>query len=303
MPVSYETNNRLKALAPVIDEQAEWFLRAVRRVLYPEIHDRNKDVKGPAGFENWIRDAEKDDAFSAQMLEDLRARQQALQARAAKMIGTALSTGSKPDLEEFDAFLALYDGFLLALRRVEQDCALADSGLDVDSGLRSAQAMKQDLEKELERRSRRGKPFCLVIARIDNYDHLVQAVSGERLREIIGIVGEKIKECLRSFDDAYRASSGEFIMSLKQSEMAGGTAAVERLRRLLKEQNILIPNRGTDAPLTMSYCVAEPVPGETFDELLHNMRTDLEKYHKDGNAALEYIEQSPLERFVKDTKE
>jgi len=46
--------------------------------------------------------------------------------------------------------------------------------------------------------------------------------------------------------------------------------------------------------------VAEPVPGDTLDELLANMRRDLDKWDEDGDTALEYQEKSPLQRFIGD---
>jgi diguanylate cyclase (GGDEF)-like protein len=304
MPVTYETDNRLKAIAPVLDEHAEWFSRAVKRIFYPPARgSRTAPLAAPAGFENWVRDARAHDAFGKALLDGLEEKYKSLQAKAGKLMAAAADSQEKPALEEFEAFVGLYEGFILGLRRVEQDCILAGNGIDPLSGLRSAAAMKKDLEKELERRARRGKPFCVVIARIDDYEHVSSAVSPGRLHEILQILGKQIKLCLRSFDDAYRLEDGEFLMSLKQTEQDGGSAAVERLRKLMAKENITILSRGEQKPMTMSYCVAEPLPGDTFDDLLKNMRSDLGKYNEGGNASFEFKEQSPLQRYVSDLKE
>ena len=53
-------------------------------------------------------------------------------------------------------------------------------------------------------------------------------------------------------------------------------------------------------PVTMSYCVAEPVPGDTLDDLLDNMRRDLSQWDEKADQAVEYTEQSPLQRFIED---
>lgn len=178
-----------------------------------------------------------------------------------------------------------------------------DTGLDVSTGLRSKKAMVIDLEREMERRARRGKPFCLALARIDNYEHIQELVSEERHREIVFAVARLIKKCIRSFDDAYRSGDGEFIMCLKHSDMGGGAAATTRLRRFLEEEQIMIQDeKGRSFPLTMSSCVAEPLPGNSLDELMANMRNDLLRFNNEapGNATLEYFEQSSLSRYIQD---
>lgn len=304
MPVSYETESRLKALAPVLDEHAEWFGRAVRFIFYPETQERGRQKLGePESFGHWIRDAAADEAFSRESIAELKEKFRNLHMTAGRLAAAALESGRRPDLEEYESLVSLYESFVQGLRRLERDSVLADSGLDAVSGLRSAQVMKIDLERELERRARRGKPFCVVMARIDDYEHLISAVSEKRLQEIIGIVAQKIKLCLRSFDDAYRIDDGEFVMSLKQTEQTGGSAAVERLRRLLAAENIMIHNRGEQKPLTMSYCVAEPLPGDTFDDLFRNMRADIGRYEGGSDTAFEFKEQSPVQRYVKGVDE
>jgi hypothetical protein len=81
--------------------------------------------------------------------------------------------------------------------------------------------------------------------------------------------------------------------------MTGGSAAVERLRKMIDAENIVIQDGGEAIPLRMSFCVAEPLPGDTFTELLQNMSADLHSYMEKGDTALEFIEQSPLQRYVK----
>ncbi|HEY8190781.1 MAG TPA: GGDEF domain-containing protein, partial [Alphaproteobacteria bacterium] len=113
-----------------------------------------------------------------------------------------------------------------------------------------------------------------------------------------------IKKCLRTFDDAYRSDDGEFIMSLKQSDMRGGTTAVLRMRSLLQEEPVGARKKdGRVHRVTMSYCVGEPIPGDKMDEFISNMRADLKRYDEHDEAALEFVEQSPLLRFIKTGEE
>jgi diguanylate cyclase (GGDEF)-like protein len=176
--------------------------------------------------------------------------------------------------------------------------AMTDSGFDMLTGLRSRQMLTKDLEREMERRSRRGRPFCLALARIDHYAEMKANLPQADYETIISAVGEIIKLCMRSFDDAYRLGNGEFLMCLKQADMTGGTAGLGRLRKLLEEKAPYYTLKGQEVRLTMSSCVAEPQPGDDFESLMDNMRIDLDRFGGDAEMALEYLEVSPLERFV-----
>jgi diguanylate cyclase (GGDEF)-like protein len=298
MAVSYETDSRLKALKPVLDEHAEWFGAVIRCLMYPEAPQAEERLAQPGGFLEWANDASLDNTFSRSALEELTLRFEQLH-EAGRILLNKCREGRKPTLDEFDVFVNLYEGFVVGVRRLEHDSAFADIGVDPLTGLRSQQAMKKDLETELERLSRRGKPFCLIISRIDHFARFSRILEEEQVRQILIIVSGLIKKCLRTFDDAYRLDNGEFVMSLKQTEMTGGSAAVERLRKMIDAENIVIQDGGEAIPLRMSFCVAEPLPGDTFTELLQNMSADLHSYMEKGDTALEFIEQSPLQRYVK----
>lgn len=301
MALSYEIDSKLKALSPIVDEHAEWSSRVMRAVFYPERAGEVFDP--PQNFAIWLNEAATDDFIGKATIEKLRKLQTELYEAASDLMHDARASGARPDFKVYDEFVNLYDDLVYQLRRLEHDAVQADTGLDVATGLRSKKAMVIDLEREMERRARRGKPFCLALAKIDNYEQIQNLVSEERHREIIAAVARLIKKCIRSFDDAYRSGEGEFIMCLKHSDIAGGTAATTRLRRFLEEERIMIQDeKGRPFELTMSSCVAEPLPGDSLDDLLGNMRNDLAKFNASapGGTSLEYFEQSPLSRYVQD---
>ncbi|MCB9991731.1 MAG: diguanylate cyclase [Rhodospirillales bacterium] len=297
MALDYEIDNKLKSLAAVIDEHGEWLGRATKRIFFAAKYKGQDKLPVPIRFQEWSREAEDYDFIDPVTLQDLKKMYEELHITATGLADKAMYTEDDVTYEEYDHFVSLYESFIQKLRRLEYDCALSDSGMDVDTGLRSPKAMELDITRELERRARRGNPFTLVLARINNYDELRSMMEIEQNKDVLQKVGKLIKKCIRSFDDAYRSSEGEFIMSLKHSEAAGGTAAVNRLRRFLMDEDIVIKKGNEEIPLTMSYCVAEPVPGDTLEDLLENMRYDLDKWDG-GDTALEYHEQSPLSRYI-----
>ena len=303
MPLDYEIDSKLKALAPVIDEHAEWFGGVTKRIFFPKAFKEEERLAVPGTFQNWAVEAEGYDFIEELTLSNLKRLFEELHIVATGLTDKSIIANEPISLAEYDDFISLYENFVFKLRRLEHDCALSDSGLDVESGLRSRRAMEIDISKELERRSRRGNPFTLALARIDNYEEFSGFIDREQHSSAIATLGRLIKKCIRSFDDAYRSGDCEFIMCLKHSEKAGGTAAVNRLRSFLTDENIVfdVEGREDQVPLTMSYCVAEPIPGDTLEELLQNMRRDLDRWDDGGDTAMEYQEQSPLQRYIKET--
>ncbi len=299
MTAKYEAESKFRKLATVLDDHAEWYGLAVRRIFYPELQGADAARDMPESFISWLAEVQNEDFLRRSVLQSLRRIHDELHETADRMF-VAADPKLKPDPKMFDTFCNLYEGFVTQLRRLEYDAAQADSGIDPMSGLRSREAMVVELKRELERRSRRGRPFGLAVARIDNFD-VIRSLSDEpRLLAIMATVGRLILKCIRSFDDGYRSGEAEFVMSLKHADAAGGKAAINRLRAFLEQEKIVIPDgNGGMVPLTMSYCVAEPLPGDTLEDLMNNMRNDLERFKEEGgDLALEYHEQSPLSRLV-----
>lgn len=297
MALDYEIDNKLKSITAVIDEHAEWFGRATKRIFFPQAFKGEEKLGVPERFPEWLKEA-ADYGFIEQVtLQDLKRLFDELHI-VARGLSDKAAFGQEPlTLNEYDDFTSLYENFVFKLRRLEHDCALSDSGLDVDTGLRSQKAMEIDISRELERRARRGNPFTLALARIDNFDEFRNDIDTRQLKDLLYTLGRLIKKCIRTFDDAYRCGEAEFLMSLKHTEATGGTAAVNRLRNFLANEEIVLKVGDKTYTLTMSYCVAEPVPGDTLVELLKNMRFDLDKWNE-VDTALEYHEQSPLQRFI-----
>lgn len=301
MPLIYDQDSRLRALSPVLDEHAEWFGRVLRHIFYPEKQMAAEMLEIPDNFGHWVQSAEQDETIETESIAQMcRLHDDMRQAAISLIQASEASSGARPEIGGFDALATLYDEFIVHIRRLERDLAATDNGMDRLTGLRNRHVMARDIERELERRARRGRPFCLALARIDNYAELRSNLSRQDHDALVVSVSEIIKQCIRSFDDAYRLGDGEFLMCLKQTEMSGGSAGLNRLKKLLEEHAPFYSLNGQEIRLTMSSCVAEPQPGDGLDDLIGNMRNDLNRYGGDADTALEYFEVSPLQRFVSD---
>ncbi len=303
MDFDYEIDRRLTELTPVVREYEEWFSATIRGVFYPEEYGNKKMPPMPRSFHEWARAEKQYDFIEDAMLEQLMDVHDDMCKTVAEVVKEASSTGSRPTPAWFDSMLGQYDNFIGHLHRIEMEFAQENAGFDPVTGLRSRHGMLRDMEREMERRARKGPPYILALARIDNFEDLKEKMESSDFKKMVREVSMLIKKCLRTFDDAYRSDDGEFIMSLKHSDMRGGTTAVLRMRTLLQEEPVGARMKdGTIYRVTMSYCVGEPIPGDKVEEFLTNMRADLKRYDEHDETALEFIEQSPLLRYLNTTE-
>lgn len=302
MALDYQLESRLKDLAPVLDDLGAWYSRIMRVLAYPEAPQTSEQLTIPRSFSLWAQSsvAEDDDVVSG-LIGDMVALHADVEARAYSLLNTLVG-GVQPDITSFDHFVAAYEGFVSHMHSLERDLALHDTGFDRLTGLRTKHVMTRDLGLELDRLSRQGKPFCLALARIDRHDVIKTSLAQTDYDVLMHDAAEIIKKCIRSFDDAYYLGDGEFLMTLKQTEIGGGSAGLNRLRKLLEQNAPVFRIDGKDHRLSMSSCIAEPQPEDKVDQLLVNMRTDLNRYSGDGQAVVEYVEMSPIQRFITDGK-
>jgi diguanylate cyclase len=285
---------------PVLDAYAEWFGQVMRQSFYPEDDRSRPPPHGPDKFAPWleqIRHAQQSDPQTLTNLIDLHTEMRAM----AEELVALSATGAKPPIEKFDHFVDLYDAFNLKMRRLGWDCLLSESGIDSLTGFRSLQVMFPDLDRELDRRNRQGRPFCMAYMKVDHFDALTQGMGHEAVLERIRRVSDIMKLCMRTYDDAYRYGPGEIVWSLKHSDITGGMRAIERLRRMIEDEELEVSVGGKSTYFTMSYIVAEPVPGDVLPEVLALMRGELAKYADEPDVVLRHKEVSRLQLYVGDS--
>ncbi len=264
----------------ILQDYSDWSSQVILAAFYPEKVMMNS-VEAPVSLLNSLNDLIQKNVLSEAQVEDLAKIQTELHEATAVILE---QKGAKPEFDAFDKFLRLFEAFIERLERLQLDSVLSNFGVDVETGLRSASVIKADLERELERRARRGQPFSVVMCLIDR-------ASDETLPDQMKVVSAALKMCMRSFDDAYLSGRNEILISLKQTENEGALKFVERLKNALNRLK---------ANFSMSFCVAEPEPGENVETLLMHIRGDLRDIAKEreGEAA-EFEDISPLQRFIK----
>jgi GGDEF domain-containing protein len=273
----------------VLDEYGEWFRRVLRKSFYP---DESADItcNAPESLTEWLKSFDRFSSVHESASQRLLGLSAELGGAADKLIQAGEENAGRPAISLTDNYMNLYEGLIANLRRFEKDKLLSGSGVDPLTGLRTEEAMFRDLNIEMERRSRRGKPFCIVLARIDGFNELADK---EEKEAAMLNASDSITKCIRSYDDSYTLNNGEFVLSLKHAEIDGGLAAIERLRRSLKEKK---------GDITMSCVTSEPQGDEDIKELIGYLREDLNRYVTDKDVSLQYHEVSPLKRYIQDVE-
>ena len=301
--MSASLHRSLQVLSPIVDEYIEWYGSLLRALYYfEEPPQTTLTFKVGDILDSWIERVRGEDILDNEALNKLSHVHSELRKSSSTMFSKTQKAQQKPSVQEFDHLSDVYERLINLLRRLEKDSVLEDSGIDVLTGLRSKHTVKQDLAREMERLARRGRSFCVAMARIDNYDKIVDEHGRDYARQITKKISLLIMKCMRAFDDAYRMGNGEFILSLKQAEISGGIAALDRLKDFLIKENVTYQLAGEVTALSMSCCVMEPLAGDDIDELLKNLRFDLNNTEKTKGSVLEYYEMSDLERFVQSTQ-
>ncbi len=285
MVLEYDTNIFIEDMSSILEDYAHWFGQVALCVSYDEEKHFLDDVTLPTSFSAWLAQANESKADVLTILNDIH--EDLL--KAAESLLAVLKDGDKPIYQDFSNFKNIYMDFLSHIHRLEKESTLKGRNVEKRTGLRSPKAIENDLKIELERVSRQGNPFSLLMVRIDAFD------SSKNPEEILKKAVKNIKACMRSFDDAYYLGEGHFLVSLKHADILGAQAAVGRLQFFIKED----VEEGSSASMTMSFSMAEPMPGSDVDDLIENMRLDLDKHMRDSDTVLELVEVSPLERFVK----
>ncbi len=292
---------RWRSLLPVIGDQTEWFDALVQNLFYFEMKGKVLAVEKPVSFADWVKNTRQDGIVQEELLEKLAAMHKDVMKAADKLLFDVKEVKVKPDFEAFQTFVNIYEEFMQRLRRLERDFLLDGTGYDPFTGLRSPKVLFQDIERELHRLSRRGKHFCIAFGRIDETERMEQSYSESERNVFVKSIADIIKLSVRSFDDAYYMGNYEFVLCLKQADMAGGVSALDRLRKELERRNIQVKLGADVVPLSMSCCIAQPVQGDDIRELIKNLKSDLKNSNRHPDSVLEYYEISPLQRFVQET--
>ncbi len=297
MILEYGADLRIKDVTAVLDEYSSWFMQLARGLSYPNHVREGYNAAVPKSYERWAAEA-KQAGLAPELIAKLDSLHSDLSTVSAYMLEEALKHKKPPEYEAHSHLVLIYEGFINHIRRIEKDIYLEDSGIDQLTGLRNISAFKKDFGREMERLARHGRQFCVALVRIDDLAKIKKAHDEQHVLEYVRFVSNIIKQCVRTFDDAYRMDNNEFVLFLKLTDITGSLKAMDRLKGEMEAQETTYKLNGQSVDLTLSSCIAAPIQGDDVQKILNNLQEDLGKCATQKGAVFEYYEMSPLQRYV-----
>lgn len=290
MALEYKSKNALEFITPVLDEYVVWYGKIVRDHFAQTL----EEIAIPEVFYEWHGRATDAKVISGPISDRLLHIHQEM-IKAADEFGLKSRMHEPYPGKEFAEFSKHYEEFIYSMRQVEREQALENSGIDEKTGLRSLSNMKEDLNREMERRSRRGNPFSIALVKINDFDPEWMKKE-ESFLLVVRQIAEQIKIVLRSFDDAYYLGDQYFLLSLKHADQIGAQAAATRLNSAVHDAHIKTPDKAA-SPLSVSTVLADPVQGDNIDLMIENMKKDVVDLNEKGTV-VQFNEVSPLQRYI-----
>lgn len=157
----------------------------------------------------------------------------------------------------------------LLRRKQLMDSLLSEASHDHLTGLYNRRQMGEEMRRELARAKRYGYSLTVIMLDVDNFKNYNDTQGHQAGDEMLRALAELLNTSTRGADIVCRYGGEEFIIILPQTDLAGGMATAEKIRRLVAAHPF--PG-GADQPggrLTISLGVAVyPDHGETAEELI-----------------------------------
>jgi diguanylate cyclase (GGDEF)-like protein len=132
------------------------------------------------------------------------------------------------------------------------------------TGLANRRRFERQLEREVTRTLRYGRPFCLLLLDLDNFKQVNDTHGHEAGDEVIRRLALTLQAGTRGIDLAARVGGEEFAVILPETDFEGGLDVADRLRVAVREMDVPLVGR-----VTASFGVAEfPVCSATGRELV-----------------------------------
>ena len=151
---------------------------------------------------------------------------------------------------------------LLELKQYLDSCQEA-AFTDHLTGLANRRRFERQLEREVARTERYGRPFCLLLVDIDNFKEVNDTYGHDAGDEVLRRVANVIQSGTRGIDTDARIGGDEFAVILPETDLVRGLEVAERLRAAIAALDL-----GPAGRVTASLGVAElPACARTGEEL------------------------------------
>jgi diguanylate cyclase len=139
--------------------------------------------------------------------------------------------------------------------------------MDSLTGVLNRIGYDEAMDREYARWQRHGGTLCIAVVDVDYFKSVNDKFGHTAGDKVLSTIATLIKRSIRQSDILCRYGGEEFSLILPQTELAGGIAAMEKIRAIVADSNFRF--RETPVPVTISIGIAEfhmgDEPGEVFD--------------------------------------
>jgi diguanylate cyclase (GGDEF)-like protein len=169
---------------------------------------------------------------------------------------------SRARLEALALFAGQATMAIVSANQLEQLRVLADQ--DPLTGLPNRRAFMRDLEREVERARRYGRPLTLVIGDVDRFKEINDTYGHPAGDRALCAVADSLRAGLRGTDGAFRLGGDEFALLLPETT---GEAAADVMRRLYTGFRTTAPEPFADLHVSAG-CATTPDDGLDAEALI-----------------------------------
>ncbi|MBN8902282.1 MAG: diguanylate cyclase, partial [Rhodospirillales bacterium] len=148
------------------------------------------------------------------------------------------------------------------------------------TGLANRQGFDDAMARLARGGRRQGRPFAVLLLDIDHFKRINDTLGHLRGDEVIRAVAERTREVLRATDLVCRWGGEEFIVILRDCELADAARLAETLRSAIEEMPVRRPDDGTR--VTISLGLTTWRAADTVDRLLSRVDRALYQAKRDG---------------------
>jgi diguanylate cyclase (GGDEF)-like protein len=278
------------SLSQAVDDHIVW-LTDWHRAAFLDLAPRTEQAKKlgpPSSFADWYKNALRSLPQDQPSIDRLAVQHDQLHTLA-KLVLMKTPDGQPIACKDYESVIIKYEELMQGLRRLERAFAVAASGLDLLTGLRSRVGLREDLVREHSRYLRTGKPFCIAMMDIDHFKAINDAHGHDVGDHVLAAVADQVSRSIRPFDDAYRLGGEEFLLCLKEVDLAAGLVVLERLRAGL-EQLSITTGKGVAVNITASFGLTVSTSETAVEELLHRADQALYRAKNQGRNTIVVLE-------------
>lgn len=127
--------------------------------------------------------------------------------------------------------------------------------------------MTTSVAREVSRAQRFGQTFSMLVVDIDHFKQINDRYGHSTGDDVIRGVASQIRDCLRTYDCAFRYGGEEFVVLLTQTSATPAAQIAERLRRQIENKVGIDSN--PEHNVTVSIGLAEFIPTQTAEDLFN----------------------------------